>query len=208
MFIGKTDVEAEIPILWPPDVKSWLIWKDCDGRRKRGPQRMKWLDGITDSMDMSLSNLQELVMDREAWHAAVHGVAKSQTRLSKWIELADYHTLTWITHGCSCLPVLNPTSHLPPHPIPLACPRAPALSTLLHTSNLHWPSVLHMVMFMFQCYCFKLSHPRLLPQSPKVCSLHMCLFCCLAYRIVVAKFHIYALIYNISVSVSGLLHSV
>ena len=89
-FIGRTDVEAETPILWPPDVKSWLIWKDPDtgkdrGQEERGQQRMKRLDGVTNSMDMGLGGLQQLVMDREAWRAAVHGVAKSWSRLN-WTE--------------------------------------------------------------------------------------------------------------------------
>ena len=98
------------------------------------------------------------------------------------------HTLTWISHGCTCVPHPEPPSHLPPQPIPQGHPSATALSTLSHASNLDWRSVSHMVIYMFQCYSLKSSHPRLLPQSPKDCSMHLCLFCCLAYRIIVTIF--------------------
>ena len=99
-FFGRNDAKAEAPVLWPPHVKSWLIEKDSDAGRDWGKEEKGttedemagWhhgLDGIMDWMNMSLSQLRRLVMNREAWRAAIHGVAKSPTQLSDWTELKD-----------------------------------------------------------------------------------------------------------------------
>ena len=87
MFFGRNDAKAETPVLWPPvqrvdSLEKTLMLGETGGKRRRGRQKMRWLDGITDSMDMSLSELREMVMDREDWLAVIHGITNSRTRLS------------------------------------------------------------------------------------------------------------------------------
>ena len=98
------------------------------------------------------------------------------------------HTLTWISNWCTCVPHPECPSHLPPHPIPQGHPSSPALSALSHALNLDWWSISHVVIYTFQYCSLKSSHPRLLLQSPKVCSLSLCLLCCLTYRGIITIF--------------------
>ena len=98
------------------------------------------------------------------------------------------HTLTWIHHGCIWAPNPESPSHLPTHITSLDHPHAPAPSILHLVSNIDWRFISYMIVYMFQCHSPKSSHPLPLPQSPKVHSIHLCLFCCLAYRVIITIF--------------------
>ena len=114
------------------------------------------------------------------------------------------HTSTRIHHGCTRAPHPEPPSHLPPRTISLGYPSAPAPSFLYPASNLDWRFISYMILYMFQCHSLKSSHPLPLPQSPKDCSIHLCLFCCLAYRVIVTIFQLLQLAKFSSESISNL----
>ena len=138
-FFGRNDAKAETPVLWLWRVDSLekiLMLGGIRGRRRRGRQRMRWLNGITDLMDVNLSELRELVMDREAWHAAIHGVAKSQTRLSDWTELMS-RMLQRVGHNFSSVQFSHSvvSDSLQPHELQHTRPPCPSPTPGVHLDS-------------------------------------------------------------------------
>ena len=172
-----------------------LLWT------RNGSKKIKYIKkksyeatGNLDIVEVTFPEVPQLESDGAEGRADMDTLSCSKTSsffLNKFIHfnwrllILQYcggfcHTLTWTSHGCTCVPHPETPSHRPPHPIPLGFPSAPALSVLFHASNLDWWSISHMVIFMFQCYSLKSSHHCLLPQSPKVC-FYICISFAVSY---------------------------
>jgi len=182
-------------LMWRVDsLEKTLMLGGIGVKGRREHQRMRCLGGITDSMDVSLRELWELVLDREAWHAVMHGVTKIQTRLSDWSDLICtfffilffkfyfifklYNIVLVLPnikidgHRYTCVPHPEPSSLLPPYTIPLGRPCAPAPSIQYFALNLDWQFVSYMILYMFQRHSPKSSHPLPLQQNPEDCTIH------------------------------------